>query len=178
MESADIMLVKLVNAGMNFNSLRELILNVVRNTMKKVGYYYEEDLAQDIFMKLFDKIERFDEQKGSIKSWVAQITKHAVIDHLRKQRKITNNRVIIDDEMYIQDDSNDYLYKEELFQILDEELIYLSNREQALLKAKYLESKSGRDIADIFDINEKHVPMHIKRAKDKLINRVNVAMAA
>ena len=36
MESADIMLVKLVNAGMNFNSLRELILNVVRNTMKKV----------------------------------------------------------------------------------------------------------------------------------------------
>lgn len=178
MESADIMLVKLVNAGMNFNSLRELILNVVRNTMKKVGYYYEEDLAQDIFMKLFDKIERFDEQKGSIKAWVAQITKNAVIDHLRKQRKITNNRVIIDDEMYIQDDSNDYLYKEELFQILDEELIYLSNREQALLKAKYLESKSGRDIADIFDINEKHVPMHIKRAKDKLINRVNVAMAA
>lgn len=178
MESADIMLVKLVNAGMNFNSLRELILNVVRNTMKKVGYYYEEDLAQDIFMKLFDKIDDFDEGKGSIKPWIARITRNAVIDHLRKQRKITNNRVIIDDEMYIQDDSNDYLYKEELFQILDREITYLSEREQALINYKYLEGKSGRDIADIFDINEKHVPMYIKRAKEKLINRVNIAMAA
>ena len=78
----------------------------------------------------------------------------------------------------MQDDSNDYLYKEELFQILDREITYLSEREQALINYKYLEGKSGRDIADIFDINEKHVPMHIKRAKDKLINRVNVAVAA
>ena len=178
MKSADIMMVKLGNAGMNYNSLRELILSVVRNTMKKVGYYYEEDLAQDIFMKLFDKIDDFDENKGSIKPWIARITRNAVIDHLRKQNKIDYNTISMEEGMYISQENDDYSIKEELFQILEREITYLSEREQALINYKYFEGKSGRDIADIFDINEKHVPMHIKRAKEKLINRVNIAMAA
>jgi RNA polymerase sigma-70 factor (ECF subfamily) len=178
MKSADIMMIKLGNAGMNFNSLRELILNVVRNTMKKVGYYYEEDLTQDIFMKIFDKIVDFDEERGNLKPWVARITKNAVIDHLRKQNKIDYNTISMDEGMYISHENDDYLLKEELFQIFEREITYLSEREQALINYKYLKGKSGREIAKEFGINENQVPMHVRRAKEKLKHRVNMRMAA
>lgn len=42
-----------------------------------------EDLTQEIFLKLLDKIESFEEQKGSFVAWLWRLARNTVIDHYR-----------------------------------------------------------------------------------------------
>ena len=44
-----------------------------------------EELTQDVFIKVFDKIEQYNE-KNSFATWIINIAKHTAIDHLRKKR--------------------------------------------------------------------------------------------
>ena len=44
-----------------------------------------EELTQDVFVKVFDKIEQYNE-KHSFATWLINIAKHTAIDHLRKKR--------------------------------------------------------------------------------------------
>ncbi len=178
MKNAEIMLVKLEKEGMNFEMLYALILNVVRKTLCKVGYAAEKDLAQDIFIKVIEKLGDYNTQKGSIKAWVATIAKNATIDETRRLQRKIKKYVVIDDYSYFVDEENDYEAKEEMFELLEREMQHLSSHEQMLLTQKYQAGKSGREIAKEFGINEKHVPMHVKRAKEKLRTRIDFGMAA
>ena len=44
-----------------------------------------EELTQDVFVKVFDRIEQYDE-RHSFATWLINIAKHTAIDHLRKKR--------------------------------------------------------------------------------------------
>ena len=44
-----------------------------------------EELTQDVFVKVFDRIEQYD-VKNSFATWLINIAKNAGIDHLRKRR--------------------------------------------------------------------------------------------
>ena len=47
-----------------------------------------EDLTQDIFLKLVDKIETFDETKGNFVVWFWQLARNTVTDYYRKAKEI------------------------------------------------------------------------------------------
>lgn len=44
-----------------------------------------EELTQDVFVKVFDKIEQYNE-KHSFATWLISIAKHTAIDYLKKKR--------------------------------------------------------------------------------------------
>ncbi len=47
-----------------------------------------EDLLQDVFVKIWKKIDTYDAGKGTFFTWMLNITRHVCIDHLRsKQHK-------------------------------------------------------------------------------------------
>lgn len=43
-----------------------------------------EELTQDVFMKIYDNLHKFDEEKSALSTWIMSITNHAVIDKWRK----------------------------------------------------------------------------------------------
>ena len=59
---------------------------------KVMGYIYArlrsvanaEDLCQDVFEKIFMKLESFDPEKASISTWIYSITRNCVIDYYRR----------------------------------------------------------------------------------------------
>ncbi len=53
-------------------------------------YYDAEDVSQDVFMKLLDRLDSFEEE-GEIKAWLRVVTKNRAIDVNRKRHK---NKVI------------------------------------------------------------------------------------
>jgi len=47
-----------------------------------------EDLTQDIFLKLFCSLSRFDSEKGSFKTWIKQVTRNHLVDNFRATQVI------------------------------------------------------------------------------------------
>lgn len=42
-----------------------------------------EDLVSEIFLKVYQRLDSFDETKASVSTWVYAVTQNAVIDHYR-----------------------------------------------------------------------------------------------
>jgi len=45
-----------------------------------------EDILQEIFLQLWRNPQTFDSNRGSLGAWLAVITRHRAIDHLRRRR--------------------------------------------------------------------------------------------
>ena len=57
-------------------------------TYRRVGGGQDaEDVTQEVFMKVWRNLKRFDQQK-SFKTWIFSITKNTAIDFLKKKREI------------------------------------------------------------------------------------------
>ena len=46
------------------------------------------DIVQEIFIKVWKNINRFDEQKASFKTWIFAIARNTITDFLRKKRNV------------------------------------------------------------------------------------------
>ncbi|WP_420842603.1 RNA polymerase sigma factor [Fervidibacillus halotolerans] len=59
-----------------------------------LGDYTEaEDVSQDVFLEVLQKIDQYNPNKGSIKAWLAVKTKSRCLDRLRKKKPILVNRL-------------------------------------------------------------------------------------
>lgn len=45
-----------------------------------------EDLTSEVFLKIYEKIDSFDESRASLSTWVYTITRNTVIDYFRTRR--------------------------------------------------------------------------------------------
>ncbi len=50
-----------------------------------------EELVNDVFMKAYQNLTKFDETKSSFKTWVYNIASNATIDYLRKRKLATKS---------------------------------------------------------------------------------------
>ncbi len=128
-----------------------------------------EDATQEIFMKIFLNLSRFEE-KARFSTWIYSITYNYCIDYLRRKQKQSN--VFSDDEIekaadVAEDDVSDAALMElevrQLRNILDE----MPPGDRTILLMKYQDDMSIREIAGILNKSESAVKMKIKRAKEK-----------
>ena len=71
-----------------FEMLYKESFSIVKNT----AYYYVraeelEDCMQEIYIKIYKNIDKYDPQKGNIHGWIKNIAKNCSIDHIRKMSK-------------------------------------------------------------------------------------------
>jgi len=47
------------------------------------SYSDAEDLTQDVFLKIYCNLSRFDGEKGSFQNWIRHVTRNHLVDHFR-----------------------------------------------------------------------------------------------
>ena len=52
-----------------------------------------EDLLQDTFVKIWQNIDRYDENKGTLYTWMINIARNASIDKLRSKGEIMKSKI-------------------------------------------------------------------------------------
>ena len=57
------------------------------------------DIVQEIFIKVWKNIRKFDIEKASFKTWVFTIAKNTATDFLRKKKDLHFSDLDIDDEL-------------------------------------------------------------------------------
>lgn len=66
---------------------REFYPKVFGYVRSKVNPSDAEDVTANVFVKVYANLERFDEQRASLSTWIYTITHNTVIDHWKRQEK-------------------------------------------------------------------------------------------
>ncbi len=67
---------------MNFNEVIKTNKQNIKNIIRLITKEDNEDLEQEVYCKIWKNSDKYKE-KGSIKSWIAQITKNTSLDYLK-----------------------------------------------------------------------------------------------
>ncbi len=140
-----------------------------------VGNRFEaEDLAQETFLKAYNKLESLKEQK-KVKSWLYSIARNVTIDFFRrnKNHSIPLDSVIL--ENYARATAVDYrqdVMQSEVSQELKKCLQLLSEEDQMIVKLLYYEGFSYQEICDLLHINQNTLKSRLHRARKVLLAAV------
>ncbi len=140
------------------------------------GYRREvEDLAQEVFLKVFRAIDKFDPSRAKFSTWVYTFVRNHCFDVLKKRRlKTTSMHAVGPDET-----DRDFADRRELQPTeatentelgrrIGEALATLGEDQRMVFILREYESLDYREIASITGVNEGTVKSRLFRAKESL----------
>ena len=126
-----------------------------------------EDITEDIFVKVYFKIDKFDQNKGSFKTWLYRIARNTVYNKL-KEKKITKISYV---DIYTNElDENINIENDEIVQSA---INKLKKEQKIIILLYYIEGLKYREIAEILNIPENTVKTKIRRSKEILKNELS-----
>ena len=140
------------------------------------GYRREvEDLAQEVFLKVFRAIDKFDPSRAKFTTWVYTFVRNHCFDVLKKRRlKTTSMHAVgadetdrdFPDQRELQPAED--LENTELGRRIGEALATLGEDQRMVFILREYESLDYREIATITGVNEGTVKSRLFRAKESL----------
>lgn len=127
-----------------------------------------EDLSQEIFIKLIERVDSFDDRKGRFTVWFWRMARNTLIDHYR-EKKMTPFSHFEDDEVAgmavgeIPDTDNVLAYRH-----LRTVIATFSREDQELFELRFAAEMSYKDIAGILDKPEGTLRVAALRLKEKI----------
>lgn len=152
---------------------QELKTEIYEQYSKKVtGYIYSrvndgylaEDLCADVFLKVYEKLDSFDETKASLSTWIFTITRNTLIDYYRIRR--VNNE--IPEDMAADDSIEEEVCNNETVEILTKALSKLAERERDIIILHYYKKETLRVIAEKMKISYPYVKILHNKALENL----------
>ncbi len=139
-----------------------------------------EDIAQEIFLKLFRSIERFDHDRGvKFTTWAFTFVRNHCFDILKK-RRITSASLSIgdeDDRQWEFEDTDTRKPSEtaentELGRKIEEAVSCLGDEQRMAFVLREYEGLEYQVIADVMNVSEGTVKSRLHRAKEALRQRL------
>lgn len=123
-----------------------------------------EDLTSDVFVKVYEKLEKFDCEKASVSTWVYTITRNTVIDFYR-----TNKTCEELPETLVSDDCVDEnVIREESLSELCDALEKLDERSRDLIIFRYYKGLTLKEVAEKMSISYSYAKLLHNNALAKL----------
>jgi len=91
-------------------------------SVRFVGVENAKDTTQDVFLKVWRNIKKFDGKKASFKTWIFTIARNTITDYLRKKKSVVFSSLDNEEENF---ESN---IEDEVI-LVDEALIKLEDKE-------------------------------------------------
>jgi RNA polymerase sigma factor (sigma-70 family) len=159
------------------NQLYPLVLKIVRNHLPRREA--EEDLCQEVFLKIFSKAHQF-RSDVPFEHWVSRIAVNTCIDHLRKQKNRPEYRWSDFSEEQQAALSNlregailpPERSPEEVRELLYRLLATLKPDERLVIQLMYLEEKSVAEIGNLTGWKTSKVKVTAFRARQKLLTAI------
>lgn len=134
-----------------------------------------EDLTQEIFLKLVDKIEMYDRKKGDFVVWFWQLARNTVIDHYRRQKETSFADLENEEEVFdIAGDNPQNTYDGRLKrEKLNKLLKSFTEEEQEIFRLRFLSELSYKEMAGILEKSEGALRVAVNRLKKKIKSNLN-----
>ena len=136
-----------------------------------------EDLVSDIFIKAMTNYDKYNPMRASVRTWLTNIARNALIDEYRKSGK--RNHVSLDDEeaSFVEPSYEDeyQVFKEDSEKEVYQILALLNDGERELMGMIYFQKMKNEQIGEVLGINAKAVS---ERHRRLLVKCRKVAMKA
>jgi RNA polymerase sigma-70 factor (ECF subfamily) len=144
-----------------------LILKIIKNKEEA------EDILQTVFMKIWNKAEKFNKNKGGVYSWIITIARNLAIDRLRsKQFKSARNHVyeINDVKNKISDNLSglDSAIIKERAELINSALERIPTEQKMLIELAYFQGFTQSELSETLNIPLGTVKTRMRQALDKL----------
>ena len=111
---------------------------------KTNNYTLAEDLTSDVFLKVYSKLDSFDETKASISTWIYRIAQNTVIDYFRT-RKVYSE---VPEEIAAESEVDDEVLNNETLDALADALSELPERDRDLIILHYYHGLTLKEAAE------------------------------
>lgn len=116
---------------------------------KVSGYHDAEDLVSAVFVKVYQHLDSFDEQKASLSTWIYRITQNTVTDWYRTNRNHTELTELVPSG----EDVEERVLNEEMLDALADALEKLGTRERDLVIFHYYKGYPLKEIAGMMGVS-------------------------
>lgn len=160
----------------NDRKAQNALYHLLADNLMNICYRYSldiseaKDVLQNTFIKIFTKIDQFDEAKGEIKSWCSRIAVNEALMNKRRRAKYLFKE---DTEMQVVHDSMEEpavyqeLGKEEITKIINT----LPEGYRVIFNLSVVEGYNHKEIAEMLEISEGTSRSQLQRAR-KAIQKV------
>ncbi|OQD33743.1 RNA polymerase factor sigma-70 [Bacillus toyonensis] len=121
-----------------------------------------DDCYNDVFTIIWFQIEKFDIEKGNLKSWMIGITKLKALEYKKKVYK--ENKIDKDVEIDAGIHDKYEIEQEEIMEIVQD----LNTKERYIFLKRYIDGYSIDDIAKELKVTADYIYNRISRGKKKL----------
>jgi len=151
-----------------YETYNNKITIIVKRMLTQTGITQDiDDCVNIVYVKLMESMENFDENRGSMDTYVNLITHSTVIDYLKKHSRFKNE--LVGNEIL------DFFYapleceNEAVFNILVENICAgLKKEERILFTMRYILFHPPEEIAKVLNIKRNAVDTRCKRLKAKI----------
>lgn len=117
---------------------------VLRLINGKISNYTEaEDITSDVFVKVYSKLDSFDETKASISTWIYRIAQNTLIDYFRT-RKVYSE---VPEDLSEDGEVEDSVLSQEMLEALATALEKLPERDRDLMIMHYYKGLTLKEAA-------------------------------
>lgn len=129
---------------------------VTRYVRGKIGSEYDsEDVVSDVFVKVFNGLSDFNENKESLSTWIYTITRNAVIDYFRASKQLCE----LPEELCSEDETEQNMINTEMLERLADALERLAERERDVIVLHYYGGRTLKDIARTMGISYSYIKL-------------------
>ena len=112
-----------------------------------------EDLAADVFVKVYEKLDSFDETKASLSTWIYTITRNTLTDYFRTRRTFEEIPETLEGGSSIEES----VCSAEMLEALAKALEALDERERDIIILRFYKGKTLTEIAKQMGISYAYV---------------------
>jgi len=129
-----------------------------------------EDVTQDIFIKVWKKLQSFDVEKSQFKTWLFVIARNTITDYLRKRKVLFFSSLDKEEENFADNIEDEVILPDEALQklqdkkMLDKVLNELKEEYRIVLTLHYQEDMSFKEIGEVLDKPMNTVKSYHQRA--------------
>ena len=137
------------DGGFIYTQHRDKVFGFVRS--KIVNQTEAEDIVQTVFLKVYSNLDKYDETKASLSTWIYTITRNTVYDYLKEKR---GHPVLelVDNTVDSAEEPDDSLLNQEALEELACALQKLPQNQRDIIILIYYHGKPKTEVAKILDI--------------------------
>jgi RNA polymerase sigma factor (sigma-70 family) len=123
-----------------------------------------QDVLQNTYIKIFDKVSQYHESKGTFYNWITKICINESLNFVNRKNKLFED---IEGKEYVKDNEPlpyEILREQELLQMIHQ----LPDAQRVIFVLYEIEGYSHEEIASNLKINVNSCRVYLSRAKEKL----------
>ena len=126
-----------------------------------------EDVVQTVFLKVYGNLDKYDETKASLSTWIYTITRNTVYDYLKEKR---DHPVLelVDNTVDSEEEPDDSILNNETLEELACALEKLPQNQRDIITLIYYKNLNRRQVAQMFGMTYGQ----LRYLHDKAINRL------